>query len=621
MKNTFPLLAATLFCATSLTAQIDAIPAARLKETITVDLGGHPTHLTYHEERAAGDVIVADDFMDLSNWLIVTEDGTSAEWVWYADTPSDIDEHMGAMNSTTHENGFAGFNGVQYLLDGDVEMQNASLEYEHLINCEDASSVILSFEQRYRGFNTCKTYVEVSNNAGISYDFQYEINQRTYVNQNPIQKVITLNITEAATGNPEVKIRFRWEETSEVDVHGSGYAWLIDDFVVSEGWNTDVKITDVHLQSGVGGLIENGMTYYLAYEHQTTEIELSATVENLASTVQENVKLNVQVTGPSGHSCMSEVTDLNIGAKDSLFCTSSFTPSEAGTYTAKFWFDSDSEEDYVFNDTIIKSIEVGSEFNDYARHNGVETGSIANLTVNAGAPLLIGNLMQFFDVSEFREVSVFITDDSTNLGQYIFIQLMKYNPETGDFVYVEQTDDHEINVSNLGTKVSLYFEEEQCYKENEYGLILVGHYGGTNEVRFSLAQDVEEKTVLGYTSGATDPFYLEGPQAIMVQIEGMEYGYCNIGIEENGSAFNLSQNKPNPFSESTLIQYELASNEEVHISITDLAGKMVKTINLGNQSAGKHEFRLSENDFSEGVYFYTFNLGDEFVTKRMIVVK
>ena len=132
--------------------------------------------MTYHEERAAGDVIVADDFMDLSNWLIVTEDGTSAEWVWYADTPSDIDEHMGAMNSTTHENGFAGFNGVQYLLDGDVEMQNASLEYEHLINCEDASSVILSFEQRYRGFNTCKTYVEVSNNAGISYDFQYEIN-------------------------------------------------------------------------------------------------------------------------------------------------------------------------------------------------------------------------------------------------------------------------------------------------------------------------------------------------------------------------------------------------------------------------------------------------------------
>ena len=229
--------------------------------------------------------------------------------------------------------------------------------------------------------------------------------------------------------------------------------------------------------------------------------------------------------------------------------------------------------------------------------------------------------MQFFDVSEFREVSVFITDDSTNLGQYIFIQLMKYNPETGDFVYVEQTDDHEINISNLGTKVSLYFEEEQCYKENEYGLILVGHYGGTNEVRFSLAQDVEEKTVLGYTSGATDPYYLEGPQAIMVQIEGMEYGYCNIGIEENESAFNLSQNKPNPFSESTLIQYELASNEEVNISITDLAGKMVKTINLGNQSAGKHEFRLSENDFSEGVYFYTFNLGGEFVTKRMIVVK
>jgi hypothetical protein len=621
MNNVLSLTALSLILASPLTAQIDALPGARLKETITIDPGGHPIHNDYDEERASGDVIVADDFSDFVNWASIAEDGTIANWDWLTETPVDVETHMGEMNSTTEENGFAIFNGLHYLLDADVEMQNASLVYEPLINCEDASSVILSFEQRYRGFNYCKTYIEVSNNAGVSYDFQYEINARSYVNQIPIQETITLNITEAAAGNSEVKIRFRWEETSEDDLYGSGYAWMIDDFVLSEGWNADVKITDVHMQSGVGGLIENGMTYYLIYEHQATEIELSATVENFASTMQEDVKLNVEVIGPTGHSCMSAVTDLEIAGKDSLFCTTSFTPSDAGTYTIKFWFDSELAEDVVSNDTIMKSIEVGSEFNDYARHDGIETGSIANLTSNTGSPFLIGNLMQFFDVSEFREVSVHITDDSTNLGQHIYIQLMKYNAETSEFIYIEQSEDHLINESNLGTKVSIYFEEEQCYKANEYGLILVGHYGGMNPVHFSLAQNVEEKTVLGYTSGATDPFYLENPQALMIQIEEMEHGYCNIGIQENESAFNLSQNKPNPFSESTTITYELVKNTDVQFTITDLSGKVIKTINLGNQTAGKHELRLNGNDFSEGVYFYTFNVGDESVTKRMIVVK
>ncbi|NOQ70517.1 MAG: T9SS type A sorting domain-containing protein [Crocinitomix sp.] len=613
------ILIILILTSTSGLAQIDAFGAVRLKETITIDPGGHPLILSHNEERAAGDIIVADDLTDFTNWLSVTEDGTSAEWSWAAETPEVLENHMGNMNSTTHDNGFAAFNGVQYLLDADVSLQNASLEYQPLINCEDASSVILSFEQRYRGFNFDKTYVEVSNNGGVSYDFAYEMNLRSYVNEIPVQETITVNITEAAAGNSEVMIRFRWETSSDHELYGSGYAWMIDDFVVYEGWNTDVKITDVYMQSGVGGLIENGMTYYQLPIDHATEIEFSAKVENFASAMQVNAKLNVEVTGPDAHVCMSEVADIAIAAKDSMVCSSSFTPEIPGTYTIKFWFDSDNVEELVSNDTIIEFITIGWE-TSYTRHNGLETGSIANISYNAGAPLLIGNLMQFYDDTEFHDIVVNISDDSTNLDQLIFAQIMKYNPETGEFIYLDQTDDYHINSSHLGSKVDLIFDYYQCYEENDIGLILVGHYGGDNEVHFSLAQDVEEKTVLGYTSGSTDPFYLENPQALMIEIGDMEFGHCTGTLTEHQATFNLSQNTPNPFFESTTIAYELSKNEDIQITITDLSGKTIQTINLANQTAGKHELQLNASEFAEGVYFYTFNVGDESITKRMVVL-
>lgn len=54
----------------------------------------------------------------------------------------------------------------------------------------------------------------------------------------------------------------------------------------------------------MGGGIENGMTYPLFYEYQTTEIELSTKIENFSSTIQVNAKLNIEVTGLLGEICM-----------------------------------------------------------------------------------------------------------------------------------------------------------------------------------------------------------------------------------------------------------------------------------------------------------------------------
>ena len=54
---------------------------------------------------------------------------------------------------------------------------------------------------------------------------------------------------------------------------------------------------------------------------------------------------------------------------------------------------------------------------------------------------------------------------------------------------------------------------------------------------------------------------------------------------------------------------------------SEISGKVVKTINNGQQQAGAHTLYIDGNDFAEGVYYYTFTVGAEKITKRMVIAK
>jgi flagellar hook assembly protein FlgD len=78
---------------------------------------------------------------------------------------------------------------------------------------------------------------------------------------------------------------------------------------------------------------------------------------------------------------------------------------------------------------------------------------------------------------------------------------------------------------------------------------------------------------------------------------------------------------PNPFGDNAIINYELKEAGNVSIEFVDVTGKVVKSINNGSQAAGTYTVAIDANDFAEGVYFYTFTVGAEKVTRRMVVTK
>jgi hypothetical protein len=81
----------------------------------------------------------------------------------------------------------------------------------------------------------------------------------------------------------------------------------------------------------------------------------------------------------------------------------------------------------------------------------------------------------------------------------------------------------------------------------------------------------------------------------------------------------LQQNRPNPADISTIISYNLKSSERVSITVRDMAGRIVKSEELGNQSAGSKQYELNVSDLGAGMYTYTITAGEVSLTKEMIV--
>lgn len=94
----------------------------------------------------------------------------------------------------------------------------------------------------------------------------------------------------------------------------------------------------------------------------------------------------------------------------------------------------------------------------------------------------------------------------------------------------------------------------------------------------------------------------------------------NIEISEAEQNNWLAQNKPNPFSKETVIEYNVVQEGKGSILIFDMNGKLLKTIPV--RIPGKGSVIISGSDLSAGMYYYTLVVNDtEVDTKKMILTE
>ena len=93
----------------------------------------------------------------------------------------------------------------------------------------------------------------------------------------------------------------------------------------------------------------------------------------------------------------------------------------------------------------------------------------------------------------------------------------------------------------------------------------------------------------------------------------------------------LLQNYPNPFNPETWIPFELNQDSEVSLTIYDMAGRLVRRLDLGFQPAGAYlrrdraiywDGRTQSGEWvASGTYFYTLKTADYVSTQKMIILK
>jgi hypothetical protein len=109
------------------------------------------------------------------------------------------------------------------------------------------------------------------------------------------------------------------------------------------------------------------------------------------------------------------------------------------------------------------------------------------------------------------------------------------------------------------------------------------------------------------------------------------FGYLFVGVDDaqvdgNGEGYYLEQNAPNPFSKQTVISYSIPRQSDVVFSIYNFKGELVRTLQQGQQTAGKYSIEwngLNDNGtlVNPGIYFYRLQAEGHSEARKLLKLK
>ena len=96
--------------------------------------------------------------------------------------------------------------------------------------------------------------------------------------------------------------------------------------------------------------------------------------------------------------------------------------------------------------------------------------------------------------------------------------------------------------------------------------------------------------------------------------------------DDTAAAFSLYQNFPNPFTQQTVISYQLPVPSQVSLQVYNIAGQLVKTLATGDRPLGAHEVAWNgKNEAGEpvgsGIYFYRLETQGHAQIKRLVLIR
>lgn len=101
----------------------------------------------------------------------------------------------------------------------------------------------------------------------------------------------------------------------------------------------------------------------------------------------------------------------------------------------------------------------------------------------------------------------------------------------------------------------------------------------------------------------------------------VEQRYLSFNSIPNHSAQTFSTVSPNPFTESTIINYELTKPDFVGIKIYNALGYEVAVLVNSSLESGKHQAVFNAQNLPQGMYYYIIRIGEKAESGKIIIMK
>lgn len=244
----------------------------------------------------------------------------------------------------------------------------------------------------------------------------------------------------------------------------------------------------------------------------------------------------------------------------------------------------------------------------YARDNGTFSGSTSNGTIGFEA----GNLFDIYQDQTLKGISFRLAGGSggTTVGTEIYAKIYSIDPNTGDFVFMEETAPLVVASNNLNTILSLPLLNPTPLAQGETYLAVVGSFDGGLKISNAGTSDVSTTFFLDHTDDTW--YYSTSTPVVRLNFDPV------LAVDENTMNVSAAKVYPNPTANSATVAFSLTNASEVNVNVTDMSGKEVFAKNLGNLSTGENSTEINMAGMASGVYYVQLHSNGSVVTKKVI---
>ena len=569
------------------------------------------------QEKSLGVTLWSNDFTFDSTWVINNDGQTGIDYGWNINNSSDGWWAASGINSAS---------GGKYaeLVNGDPTASpgTQALDVVYTITTADSIDVValggtnnisLQFQQYGARFNDLQEF-QISTDGinfitvGTNGDMPVLSSAGGSAYSNPNNKSINLAPYLPTTPSP-IWIRFSWTTGFPGSATNPNvwvtYGWYIDDVKIVTNATNDLSVT-----ASTWGTA--GLNYYQIPTTQVAPIEFSASVFNGGQNTQYNTKLNVNVNSGvfTGSSAPA-----NIPSLDSLDITTSTTftpPANTASYTVVRTITSDSTDDVPANNAL-PNLNFSVTNYIYARDNNTVSGNTSNGVDGFEA----GNLFDIWADQTLKAINVRLVGggaSGTTIGTEIYARLYSIDPNSGEFVFEEESAPLVVASNNLNTNLVMQLQTPVNMLANTTYLAVVGSY--TGGLRIANAGTSEPQTSFflegNDISSTTNLFYQTSTPYVRLNFDP------SVGLDEETTEINGVSLYPNPASSETNVNFYLQTKSDVTILVTDLSGKTVSSLELTNVLTGSNSAKIDCASLNSGVYYVTINTNNSSVTKKFV---